>query len=80
MRILNYTIINLVMSKHLLLNINKTQKRIIHIIGIGGIGMSAIAEILHNSNCKVQGSDAQSNNNVDRLQRLGIEVFIGHNA
>ncbi|MFP3027444.1 MAG: UDP-N-acetylmuramate--L-alanine ligase, partial [Wolbachia sp.] len=40
----------------------------------------AIAEILHNSNCKVQGSDAQSNNNVDRLQRLGIEVFIGHNA
>lgn len=68
------------MSKHLLLNINKTQKRIIHIIGVGGIGMSAIAEILHNSNCKVQGSDAQSNNNVDRLQRLGIEVFIGHNA
>ncbi|WP_341821019.1 UDP-N-acetylmuramate--L-alanine ligase [Wolbachia endosymbiont (group A) of Myopa testacea] len=80
MRILNYTIINLVMSKHLLLNINKTQKRIIHIIGIGGIGMSAIAEILHNSNYKVQGSDAQSNNNVDRLQRLGIEVFIGHNT
>ncbi|WP_341812144.1 UDP-N-acetylmuramate--L-alanine ligase [Wolbachia endosymbiont (group A) of Conops quadrifasciatus] len=80
MRILNYTIINLIMSKHLLLNINKTQKRIIHIVGIGGIGMSAIAEILHNSNCKVQGSDAQSNNNVDRLQRLGIEVFIGHNA
>ncbi|MFJ5423904.1 UDP-N-acetylmuramate--L-alanine ligase [Wolbachia endosymbiont of Drosophila barbarae] len=80
MRILNYTIINLVMSKHLLLNINKTQKGIIHIIGIGGIGMSAIAEILHNSNCKVQGSDAQSNNNVDRLQKLGIEVYIGHNA
>ncbi|OAL97118.1 UDP-N-acetylmuramate--L-alanine ligase [Wolbachia endosymbiont of Dactylopius coccus] len=80
MRILNYTIINLVISKRLLLNMNKTQKGIIHIIGIGGIGMSAIAEILHNSNCKVQGSDAQSNNNVDRLQRLGIEVFIGHNA
>ncbi|WP_265026657.1 UDP-N-acetylmuramate--L-alanine ligase [Wolbachia endosymbiont (group A) of Bibio marci] len=80
MRILNYTIINLVMSKHLLLNINKTQKGIIHIIGIGGIGMSAIAEILHNSNYKVQGSDAQSNDNVDRLQKLGIEVYIGHNA
>jgi len=80
MRILNYTIINLVISKRLLLNMNKTQKGIIHIIGIGGIGMSAIAEILHNFNCKVQGSDAQSNNNVDRLQRLGIEVFIGHNA
>ncbi|WP_341814629.1 UDP-N-acetylmuramate--L-alanine ligase [Wolbachia endosymbiont (group A) of Chalcis sispes] len=80
MRILNYTIINLVMSKHLLLNINKTQKGIIHIIGIGGIGMSAIAEILHNSNCKVQGSDAQSNDNINKLQKLGIEVFIGHNA
>ncbi|WP_265042889.1 MULTISPECIES: UDP-N-acetylmuramate--L-alanine ligase [unclassified Wolbachia] len=80
MRILNYTIINLVMSKHLLLNINKTQKGIIHIIGIGGIGMSAIAEILHNSNYKVQGSDAQSNDNINRLQKLGIEVYIGHNA
>lgn len=80
MRILNYTIINLVMSKHLLLNINKTQKGIIHIIGIGGIGMSAIAEILHNSNCRVQGSDAQSNDNINKLQKLGIEVFIGHNA
>ncbi|WP_395463423.1 UDP-N-acetylmuramate--L-alanine ligase [Wolbachia endosymbiont of Cantharis cryptica] len=80
MRILNYTIINLVMSKRLLLNMNSTQKGIIHIIGIGGIGMSAIAEILHNSNYKVQGSDAQSNDNVDRLQKLGIEVYIGHNA
>ncbi|WP_174515742.1 UDP-N-acetylmuramate--L-alanine ligase [Wolbachia endosymbiont of Cardiocondyla obscurior] len=80
MRILNYTIINLVMSKHLLLNINKTQEGIIHIIGIGGIGMSAIAEILHNSNCKVQGSDAQSNDNINKLQKLGIEVYIGHNA
>ncbi len=80
MRILNYTIINLVMSKHLLLNINKTQKGIIHIIGIGGIGMSAIAEILHNSNYKVQGSDAQSNDNINKLQKLGIEVYIGHNA
>ncbi|MGL9759405.1 MAG: Mur ligase domain-containing protein [Wolbachia sp.] len=80
MRILNYTIINLVISKRLLLNMNKTQKGIIHIIGIGGIGMSAIAEILHNSNYKVQGSDVQSNNNIDRLRELGIEVYIGHNA
>ncbi len=80
MRILNYTIINLVISKSLLLNMNGIKKGIIHIIGIGGIGMSAIAEILHNSNYKVQGSDAQSNNNVDRLQKLGIEIYIGHNA
>jgi UDP-N-acetylmuramate--alanine ligase len=59
---------------------NNTRKETIHIIGIGGIGMSAIAEILHNSNYKVQGSDTQSNDNVDRLQKLGIEVYIGHNA
>ncbi len=59
---------------------NNTRKETIYIIGIGGIGMSAIAEILHNSNYKVQGSDIQSNANVDRLQKLGIEVYIGHNA
>uniref|UniRef100_T1HKI2 Uncharacterized protein n=1 Tax=Rhodnius prolixus TaxID=13249 RepID=T1HKI2_RHOPR len=59
---------------------NNTRKETIHIIGIGGIGMSAIAEILHNSNYKVQGSDTQSNDNVDRLQKLGIEIYIGHNA
>ncbi|MDR1139323.1 MAG: UDP-N-acetylmuramate--L-alanine ligase [Rickettsiales bacterium] len=80
MRILNYTITNLVISKRLLLNMNNTRKETIHIIGIGGIGMSAIAEILHNSNYKVQGSDTQSNDNTDRLQKLGIEVYIGHNA
>ncbi|MCM1002237.1 UDP-N-acetylmuramate--L-alanine ligase [Wolbachia pipientis] len=80
MRILNYTITNLVISKRLLLNMNNTRKETIHIIGIGGIGMSAIAEILHNSNYKVQGSDTQSNDNVDRLQKLGIEIYIGHNA
>ncbi|MDR2978294.1 MAG: UDP-N-acetylmuramate--L-alanine ligase [Rickettsiales bacterium] len=80
MRILNYTITNLVISKRLLLNMNNTRKETIHIIGIGGIGMSAIAEILHNSNYKVQGSDMQSNDNVNRLQKLDIEVYIGHNA
>ncbi|MGL9688280.1 MAG: UDP-N-acetylmuramate--L-alanine ligase [Wolbachia sp.] len=80
MRILNYTITNLVISKRLLLNMNNTRKETIHIIGIGGIGMSAIAEILHNSNYKVQGSDTQSNDNTNRLQKLGIEVYIGHNA
>ncbi|MDD9335792.1 MAG: Mur ligase domain-containing protein [Wolbachia sp.] len=56
------------------------QKEIIHIIGIGGIGMSAIAEILHNLSYKVQGSDAHSSDNTDKLKKLGIEVYIGHNA
>ncbi|MDG7056242.1 MAG: UDP-N-acetylmuramate--L-alanine ligase [Wolbachia endosymbiont of Meromenopon meropis] len=57
-----------------------TKKETIHIVGIGGIGMSAIAQILHNSNYKVQGSDIQSNENVNRLQKLGIEIYTGHSA
>lgn len=52
----------------------------IHFVGIGGIGMSGIAEILHNLDYKVQGSDAAENANVRRLQGLGIPVTIGHAA
>ena len=49
----------------------------VHFIGIGGIGMSGIAEILHNQGYKVQGSDAAANANVQRLESLGIKVAIG---
>jgi UDP-N-acetylmuramate--alanine ligase len=49
----------------------------IHFTGIGGIGMSGIAEILHNLGYKVQGSDLSENLNVHRLRNLGIKVFIG---
>jgi UDP-N-acetylmuramate--alanine ligase len=52
----------------------------IHFIGIGGIGMSGIAEILHNLGYKVQGSDAASNYNVKRLEELGITVKIGQSG
>ena len=52
----------------------------IHIIGIGGIGMSGYAEILHNLGYKVQGSDQGENANVQRLRDLGITVHIGHDA
>ncbi len=52
----------------------------IHFIGIGGIGMSGIAEIMHNLGYKVQGSDAAENANVKRLISLGIKVHVGHNA
>ncbi|CCQ72803.1 UDP-N-acetylmuramate--L-alanine ligase [Magnetospira sp. QH-2] len=52
----------------------------LHFVGIGGIGMSGIAEILHNLGYKVQGSDLGENANVQRLRGLGIEVFIGHKA
>ena len=52
----------------------------VHIIGIGGIGMSGIAEIMHNIGYQVQGSDLHSNANTKRLQDLGICVFAGHAA
>jgi UDP-N-acetylmuramate--alanine ligase len=53
---------------------------IIHFIGIGGIGMSGIAEILHNLGYKVQGSDIAENYVIKRLRQKGIDIFIGHNA
>lgn len=52
----------------------------IHLIGIGGIGMSGIAEILHHLGYNVQGSDQFDNYNVTRLKRLGVDVFLGHKA
>ncbi len=53
---------------------------LVHFIGIGGIGMSAIAEVLHNLGRKVQGSDANEGANVERLRAKGIDVFVGHRA
>jgi UDP-N-acetylmuramate--alanine ligase len=52
----------------------------IHFVGIGGIGMSGIAEVLHNLGYAVQGSDMADNYNVTRLRKLGIKVSIGHRA
>ncbi|NUS67600.1 MAG: UDP-N-acetylmuramate--L-alanine ligase [Ensifer adhaerens] len=53
---------------------------LVHFIGIGGIGMSGIAEVLHNLGHKVQGSDQSDSANVQRLRAKGIEVFVGHKA
>lgn len=50
----------------------------IHIMGVGGIGMSAIAEILHAKGYTVQGSDQKDSANVRRLRAKGIRVFVGH--
>ncbi|AGA64702.1 UDP-N-acetylmuramate--alanine ligase [Liberibacter crescens BT-1] len=50
----------------------------IHFIGIGGIGMSGIAEVLYNIGYQVQGSDQYENANVKRLREKGINIFIGH--
>jgi UDP-N-acetylmuramate--alanine ligase len=52
----------------------------IHFVGIGGIGMSGIAEVLINLGYEVQGSDASENANVKRLREKGAKVFIGHSA
>ena len=50
----------------------------IHFVGIGGIGMSGIAEVMHNLGYSVQGSDLQKNANVQRLADLGVPVMTGH--
>jgi UDP-N-acetylmuramate--alanine ligase len=52
----------------------------IHFVGIGGIGMSGIAEVLHNLGYRVQGSDLTESANTRRLMGLGIAVRIGHAA
>ncbi len=52
----------------------------IHFVGIGGIGMSGIAEVLHNLGYEVQGSDVADSANVKRLREHGIKVMIGHAA
>ncbi len=50
----------------------------IHFIGIGGIGMSGIAEVLHELGYKITGSDISENSNTERLIKLGIKIKIGH--
>ena len=52
----------------------------VHFVGIGGIGMSGIAEVLANLGHRVQGSDANDSANVQRLRARGIPVAIGHDA
>ena len=52
----------------------------LHFIGIGGIGMCGLAELLHNSGCTVTGSDLQEGSEVLRLRKLGIPIFIGHDS
>jgi UDP-N-acetylmuramate--alanine ligase len=50
----------------------------IHLIGIGGAGMSGIAEILHNQDYSVSGSDLEDTNVTKRLKNLGVKIFKGH--
>ena len=59
------------------MKINIGQKEIIHFIGIGGIGMSGLAQIMKVMGFKVQGSDINSNKNIDNCKKLGIKFFLG---
>ncbi len=52
----------------------------IFFIGIGGIGMSGIAEVLVNQGFEVSGSDISENLNIERLRKLGVKISIGHSA
>ena len=52
----------------------------VHFVGIGGIGMSGIAEIMLKIGYSVQGSDAKASANTERLAALGAKIFIGHDA
>ena len=54
--------------------------RRVHFIGIGGVGMSGIAEVLHNLGYAVSGSDRAASATVQRLQQLGVTVHVGHAA
>jgi len=52
----------------------------VHFVGIGGIGMSGIAEIMLKIGYQVQGSDAKASANTERLQKLGAKILIGHDG
>ena len=54
------------------------RTEIIHFVGIGGIGMSGLALIMNGLGFKIQGSDINSNKNIERLKKNGIKVSIGH--
>ena len=56
------------------------QYRHLHFVGIGGSGMSGLAEIFHNMGFRVQGSDLHVTDVTRRLEKLGIQIFYGHDA
>ena len=59
-------------------NISIGNKEIIHFVGIGGIGMSGLAQIMKTMGFKVQGSDLNKNKNIENCKKIGIKILIGH--
>ena len=60
--------------------INLGQKDVIHFVGIGGIGMSGLAQIMKNMGFNIQGSDQTKNKNTVSCSKFGIKIFIGHSS
>ncbi|MGA0808453.1 MAG: Mur ligase domain-containing protein, partial [Burkholderiaceae bacterium] len=58
----------------------KHKIQTLHFVGIGGSGMSGIAEVLLNQGYKVQGSDLSASSTTRRLEDLGARIFEGHQA
>ena len=61
------------------MKINLGKRKLIHFIGIGGIGMSGLALIMKGLGFRVQGSDISENKNIDRLKQKKIPIFLNHN-
>ena len=59
-------------------NIRIGQKEIIHFVGIGGIGMSGLAQVMKTMGFKIQGSDQNNNKSTFNCKKAGIKVFKGH--
>ena len=58
------------------MKINIASNEVVHFIGIGGIGMSGLAQIMNNMGFTIQGSDANRNKNTDRLTKIGIKFIL----
>ena len=54
------------------------KKETIHFIGIGGIGMSGLAQIMKIMGFKIQGSDLNKNTNTENCKKLGVKIYQGH--
>ena len=59
-------------------DINLGKKELVHFIGIGGIGMSGLAQIMKNMGFNVQGSDISENKNTENCKKAGIKILLGH--
>lgn len=62
------------------MKMNKLKDQKFHFVGVGGIGMCGLAELLHNMGAQVTGSDLSENINTEHLKKIGIKVFHGHRA